>query len=80
MTATLVSRAPLLFSFIKLSSYYPAHFSDSLLLDCYVSILRTFRILFHKIVTLVSRALLGIAFIGLLFFASRALSFPLSLD
>ena len=69
---TLVSRAPLLFSFIKLSRFYLVHFSDSLLLDCYVSIGRTFRIYFYQIVTIVSRALLvsraylGFSFIGLL--------------
>ena len=69
---TLKSRAPLLFSFIKLSRFYLAHFSDSLLLDCYLSIQRTFRIFFHQIVTIVSRALLvsraylGFSFIGLL--------------
>ena len=38
---------------------------DFLSSDCYVGILRTFRILFHRIVLLVSRALLGVSFIGL---------------
>ena len=35
-------------------------------MDCYVSISRTSRILFHWIITLVSHALLGLFFIGLL--------------
>ena len=42
------------------------HFYNSVGLDCYVSILRTFRILFHWIVTLVSRAFLEFSLIGLL--------------
>ena len=39
-----------------------AHIYDFLRLDCYVSISRTFRVLFQSIVTLVSRAHLGLSF------------------
>ena len=66
LNVTFVSCALLGFSLIELSRQYLAHFQDSLSLDCYVSISRTFRILFHQIVTLVSHALLGFSLIGLL--------------
>ena len=53
-------------SFIRLSCQYLEHFQDYLSLDCCVCISRTLRILFHWITMLVSRALLGFSFIGLL--------------
>ena len=39
---------------------------DSLLLDCYDNVWRTFRILFHRMVSLVSHAHSGLSFVGLL--------------
>ena len=66
LNGTFVSCAFLGFSLIELSRQYLAHFQDSLSLDCHVGISRTFRILFHQIVTLVSHALLGFSLIGLL--------------
>ena len=45
------------FFFMRSSCQYVEHFQDSLLLDSCVCISRTFRILFHQIFTLVSRAL-----------------------
>ena len=63
---TLVSRVLLELSFIRLLRKYLAHFKDSLSLDCYFSILRTFRTILRSIFTSVSSALLGFSFIGLL--------------
>ena len=63
---TLVSHALLGFFFIQLLRWYLAHFKDSFSFDCYVSILHSYRILFHRIITLVSYALLGFFFIRLL--------------
>ena len=45
---------------------YLTHFQDSFSFNCYVGILCSYRILFHRIITLVSYALLGFFFIRLL--------------
>ena len=52
--------------FSELLRYYLVRFYDLLSMDCYLSIWRTLRILFHCIVTLVSRTLLRLSSDGLL--------------
>lgn len=63
LIVALVSRAPSGLIFIQLLRQCPAHLQDSFSFDCYVNILRTFWVLFHSIVTLVSWELLGFSFI-----------------
>ena len=63
---TFVSRALLGLSSNGLLHSYLVNFKDSLLVDCYVGISRTFRILIEWIVPLLSRALLRSSFNGLL--------------
>ena len=46
--------------------WYLVHFNYSLQYYCYAYISCTIRILFHGIIALVSRAILGFPFVGLL--------------
>ena len=74
-----VSRALSGFSFIELLRLYLALFQDSLSLDHYIGISRTFKILFHWIITLVSRTFQDF-FHWIVASVSRALLRFLSLD
>ena len=71
LIVALVSRAPSGFIFIQLLRQCPAHLQDSFSFDCYVSILGTFKNLFHSKGTLVSRTLLGFIFLDCCVSVSR---------
>ena len=64
-------------TYIRLLRQFLAHFWDSLSLDCCVSVSRTFRILIHWFVTLVSCALLGLSYMRLLVSTTRRIGLGL---